>query len=105
MRVIRVEVPRTAVTRAAAVWRLAAYHVRGQLREARVRGGMRPLDEVASGRRGKAVPAGVAAMAAHLHLVGFDADDIKRALWPAWSDMVDVVCAEMIANDNPPRAA
>lgn len=81
---------RTAMERAAAVWGQVALDGRSQLRASGVRGDLRPLDEQASGRRGRAVPRGVSRLAIELHEAGMPATQIRALLTDALDEIVGI---------------
>ena len=81
-------VPERAITRATRIWGDAAVHARTALRTAGVRGDLRPLDEIASGRRGHCVPRGLATFALELAERGLPAQQIEETITVAVMQIV-----------------
>lgn len=86
---------RSAFVKAQKRWGEFALHSRGELRRVYgVRGDLRALDEAASGRRGVAVPRGLAAMAIELHGAGMPKDQILARLHDAITQIVAMACQQ-----------
>lgn len=83
---------RTAVKRAARVWQETARAARAALRAREVRGSLRALDEVASGRRGLAIPKGLALYTMAQYAAGLTPLQITEQLQEAVARIVPEVC-------------
>jgi hypothetical protein len=90
MRGFRVVGRQPAMARAAERWGAVGLDGRRELRAAGVRGDLRPLDDLASGRRGSAVARGVVQLALDLQEAGMPVHKIKALLAPALLELVDM---------------
>ncbi len=86
-----------AVVRASRAWRECAVYMRGALRQRAVRGSLRPLDEMVAGRRGRAVPQGIALFVHNLHAMGMTPDEIATALQSGLTQVIDAALPQQSA--------
>ena len=84
----------SAIIRAQKQWGECALFARSSLRARGIRGDLRPLDEIASGRRGKAVPTGISQLALDLHRAGMSGEEIRALLSEKLTDIVHEVTSE-----------
>lgn len=70
----------SAIQRAQRIWGDAALHARHHMREVGVEGTLRTMDELASGRRGVAVPKGLATFAMEMASAGIATHEIERTI-------------------------
>lgn len=85
------------IDRAALAWRECAVYVRGELRRKAVHGNLRPLDEIAAGSRGRAVPQGIALFVANLYAMGMTPDEIATALQAGLAHVIDAALPQQSA--------
>jgi hypothetical protein len=106
MRRTRHHVPERALARATRIWGDAALHARTALRTAGVHGDLRPLDEIASGRRGHCVPRGLATFALELAERGLPHQQIEETITVAVMQIVRSATAARDRQDqHGPHAA
>ena len=92
-----------AIARAERAWGECALDARTTLRRRGVRGDLRNLDEIASGRRGHAVPQGLVSFAMGLSASGLPLLEIESRVVAAALSMVRAACNEGAADG--PHAA
>lgn len=86
-----------ALKRAQRIWGDAALHARHTARAAGTRGELRTLDEVASGRRGVAVPKGLATFALEMAQAGIAHEQIEATITVA---VMQIVRSVTLRNDS-----
>lgn len=92
----------TAVERAGKVWGEAALYARHELRRKGCHKDLRHLDDIASGRRGSAVPRGLTAFAKELRDAGEPLDVTRARLQDAAAMIAALVYADQ---SDPSRSA